>query len=117
MDKTLKELQDRIIAFRNERDWKQFHKPKDIAMSLCLEAAEVLEHFQWKDEEEINGYVKNEKEELGRELSDVLAYLLIMASDLNIDLPDAFEKKMQENATKYPVQRATGKKDKYTKYE
>ena len=107
-------LQQRILAFRKERDWEQFHTPKDMAISLSLEAAEVLEHFQWKSHKEVEHYLKAHKHELSDELADVLAYLLLIAADLNIDLPKAFEKKMQQNEAKYPVNKAKGKHTKYT---
>lgn len=109
----IKELTERIIAFRDARDWKQFHKPKDLAVSLSLEAAEVLEHFQWKSEEEIEKYVKENKEEIAEELADVLNYLLIMAHDLEIDILDAEEKKISKNESKYPVDKAKGVATKY----
>lgn len=107
-------LQKRILAFRKERDWEQFHTPKDMAISLSLEASEVLEHFQWKSHEEVKQYLKTHKDELSDELADVLAYLLMIAHDLEIDLPRAFEKKMQQNESKYPVAKAKGKPTKYT---
>lgn len=109
----IKELTERIIAFRDARDWKQFHKPKDLAVSLSLEAAEVLEHFQWKSEEEIEKYVKENKEEIAEELADVLNYLLIMAHDLEIDILEAEEKKISKNESKYPVDKAKGVATKY----
>ncbi|MBI3070125.1 MAG: nucleotide pyrophosphohydrolase, partial [Candidatus Levybacteria bacterium] len=68
----IKELQDIVIKFRDARDWKKFHNPKDASLSLVLEAAEVMEHFQWKDEKEIKNYIKSNKKELGKELADVL---------------------------------------------
>lgn len=113
--KKIKELTKEIIAFRDVRDWKQFHKPKDIAISLALEAAEVLEHFQWKSEREIGKYIKNNKNEIAEELADVLNYLLIMAHDLKIDILDASEKKIKKNTLKYPVEKAKGKHTKYNK--
>lgn len=77
------------IKFRNDRDWKQFHKPKDMAISIALEASEVLEHFQWKSPEEIEEYIKKNKEDIADEMADVLKYLLIMSHDLKIDLKKA----------------------------
>lgn len=110
----LRKLQDRIVQLRNDRDWQQFHTPKDMAISLSLEASEVLELFQWKSHEEIEQYLKTHKQDLSDELADVLAYLLLIANDLDIDLPQAFEKKMQKNEAKYPVAKAKGKRTKYT---
>ena len=111
---SLQEIQKKIIAFRDARDWKQFHTPKDLATGLILEAGEVAEHFLWKDEAEIAEYLKTHKEEIGDEMGDVLNYLLIMANDFGIDLLDATDKKIDKNARKYPVEKSKGKHTKYT---
>ncbi|MBM3206573.1 MAG: nucleotide pyrophosphohydrolase [Candidatus Staskawiczbacteria bacterium] len=111
----MKKLTEKIIAFRDARDWKQFHNPKDIALSLVLEAAEVLEHFQWKSKEEIEAYIKTNKGDIGEELSDVLYWVLLMSNDLNIDIAQALEKKMEQNEKKYPIDKARGKHTKYNK--
>lgn len=113
----LEDLKNKVVTFRDERDWKQFHNPKDSAISLSLEAAEVLEHFQWKSKEEMEDYVREHKAEIGDELSDVLYWLLLMSNDMDIDLSQAFLKKLEENAKKYPVAKAKGKHLKYTEYE
>ena len=110
----LEDLQKKILAFRDARDWKQFHTPKDLAVGLSLEAGEVLEHFLWKNPEEIAEYLKTHKEEIGDEMGDVLNYLLIMANDFGIDLADATSKKIDKNAKKYPVEKARGRHTKYT---
>ena len=86
-----------------------------MAVSLLLESGEVLEHFQWKSEKEIQKYVKTNKDEIAEELADVLNYLLIMAHDLGIDIIDAEEKKIQKNEAKYPVKKAKGNHTKYNK--
>jgi len=112
----LKKLTDIVIKFRDERDWKQFHGPKDAAISLSLEAAEVLEHFQFKSEKEIKAYIKKNKKEIGDELADVLFWVLTMCHDLKIDPVKAFDAKMVENRKKYPIEKAKGKNIKYTKY-
>lgn len=111
----LDELTKKIVKFRDARDWKQFHKPKDLALSLALEAAEVVEHFQWKSEEEIEKYVKTNKKEIGNELADVFYWVLLIAKDLDIDMTKALERKMKENAKKYPIKKAKGKHTKYNK--
>ncbi len=111
--KSIEELTKKIIEFRDARDWKQFHNPKDVAMSLMLEAGEVMEHFQWKSKEEIDVYVKDHKEELGEELADVLYWVLLMSHDLNIDVLDALDKKISKNESKYPIEKAKGKHTKY----
>jgi len=112
--KNLEELTKRLVAFREARDWKQFHKPKDLAVSLSLEAAEVLEHFQWKSEKEIEEYVKTNKAEIGEELADVFNWVLLMSHDLDIDITETSDKKIKKNEQKYPVDKAKGKHTKYT---
>lgn len=111
---TIAELTKKIRDFVKERDWEQFHNPKDMAVSLMLEAGEVLEHFQWKTEEETRKHVEKEKEALADELADVAAYLFELAALLKIDLADAIEKKMAKNAKKYPVEKAKANHRKYT---
>lgn len=107
-------LMEAVVKFRDERDWKQFHNPKDCAISLSLEAAEVMEHFQWKSKEEVEEYVKSHREEIGDELADVLYWVLLMSNDLNIDISETFLKKLEKNGAKYPVDKAKGKHTKYT---
>ncbi|MDO8537131.1 MAG: nucleotide pyrophosphohydrolase [bacterium] len=113
--KNLNELTKRIIAFRDARDWKQFHNPKDVALSLVLEAGEVMEHFQWKNKEEVEKYIETNKAEIGEELADVLYWVLLMSHDLRIDLLDALEKKIEKNEQKYPVEKVRGRHTKYNK--
>jgi NTP pyrophosphatase (non-canonical NTP hydrolase) len=113
--KDIKELTKTIVAFRNARNWKQFHNPKDMSLSLVLEATEVMEHFQWKNESEIKKYIGTNKKEIGDELADVLYWVLLMSHDLKIDLPKAFNKKMLKNAKKYPIEKSTGRHVKYNK--
>lgn len=114
MDK-LDKIIKRITNFRDARDWKQFHNPKDVSLSLVLEAGEVMEHFQWKNKEEIEKYVKTNKDDIGEELADVLYWILLMGHDLDIDVFDALDKKIKKNEEKYPVEKAKGKHTKYDK--
>jgi NTP pyrophosphatase (non-canonical NTP hydrolase) len=114
MDK-IKELTNKIVEFRDKRDWKQFHNPKDVALSLVLEASEVMEHFQWKNKEEMKTYIKKNKSEVGEEIADVLYWILLMGHDLNIDVLDALDKKIKKNEEKYPVQKSKGNHTKYNK--
>ena len=107
-------LQRLLIEFRKARDWEQFHNPKDIAISLSLEAAEVLEHFQWKNPEEIQNYIKQHKTDIGEELADVFNWILLLAHDLDIDILKASEDKIKKNGKKYPVAKAKGSHKKYT---
>lgn len=110
----IQKLTDLVVKFRDARDWKQFHNAKDSSISLALEAAEVLEHFQWKNKEEIDAYVKSNKADIAEELADVLYWVFLISNDLDINLSDAFEKKMEKNAAKYPIDKAKGNHKKYT---
>ena len=110
----IKEMQKKIIKFRDERDWKQFHSPKDLAIDLSLEASEVLEHFLWKNDKEQKVHIKKHKDEVADELADVLMPLLILAYDFNIDIKKSFERKLKKTAKKYPVSKSKGKHTKYT---
>ncbi len=114
MDK-LDKLVQRIIDFRDARDWKQFHNPKDLALSLVLESGEVMEHFQWKNREEVKEYIKGHKDDVGEELADVLYWVLLMSHDLDIDILNALDKKLKKNEEKYPVEKAKGNHTKYDK--
>jgi NTP pyrophosphatase (non-canonical NTP hydrolase) len=116
MDK-IEELTKRIIKFRDERDWKQFHNPKDVALSMVLEAGEVMEHFQWKDKEEVEEYLKQNKNDVAEEIADVLYYVLLMSHDLNIDITEALDKKLTKNESRYPIEKAKGNHTKYNKYK
>ena len=111
----LEALIQRIISFRDARDWKQFHNPKDMSLSLVLESNEVMEHFQWKNAEEMKKHVLENKQEIGEELADVFYWVLLMSNDFEIDILDALDKKLRKNEEKYPVEKAKGKNTKYSK--
>ncbi len=103
-------LTKKIIDFRDARDWQQFHNPKDLAISLSIEASELLENFQWKGHDaDLSGNMENIKDEL----ADVLIYALTMAHDLGIDMEAAILNKMVKNAAKYPVDQSKGSSQKY----
>lgn len=110
----LKDLTKRIVDFRDARDWKQFHNGKDLAISLVLEANELLEHFQWKTEDDIKSFSVEKKGKIREELADVLYWILLMGHDLEIDVSAALREKMEVNEAKYPVVKAKGKNLKYT---
>jgi len=110
----IKNLTKKVIAFRDARNWRQFHNPKDVAISLALEAAELLEHFQWKNPQEIARHVKARKADISDELADVLYWVLLLGHDLEIDLGAAVARKLKKNAKKYPVKKA---RDRHTKYD
>jgi len=114
---TLKDLQAMIRQFVDDRDWDQFHNPKDLSISLTLEATEVLEHFQWKNSEEMLKHSSDKKEDIGEELADVFYWVLLLSNKLEIDLVDAFKKKMDKNHAKYPIDKAKGSHKKYTELE
>ena len=103
----MKELQEKIEKFNEERDWDQFHSPVNLAKSICIEAGELLECFQWN-----NDFDQNAVEE---EMADVFTYLLDLADKLNVDILEITDKKMDKNILKYPVEKAKGKSDKYNK--
>lgn len=112
----IKRLTEIITKFRDARDWKQFHNPKDIALSLVLEATEVMEHFQWKNPAEIEEHIQKHKKEIGEELADVLYWILLMSHDLNIDIKRSLEDKLVVANKKYPVEKAKGNHRKYTEF-
>ncbi len=113
----LNRLADRLVEFRRQRQWERFHKPKDLALSICIEAAELLEHFQWKGDEQVRDYLDSEAiEEVKEEVADIAIYLLLFCRDNNIDLVDAINKKIEKNESRYPVDLCKGKADKYDKY-
>jgi len=114
---SLKDLQKMIRKFCDDRDWDQFHNPKDLAISLSLEAAEVMEHFQWKNDSEMKQHALNAKDDVGEELADVFYWVLLLANKLDIDLVNAFNKKMIKNESKYPINKAKGSHKKYTELE
>ena len=101
------ELMQNIIKFQTERDWKQFHTPENLAKSISIEAAELLEHFQWNNE--------YDKEEVVDELADVLNYCFLMADALDVDIKEIILNKMEKTAKKYPVEKAKGISTKYDK--
>jgi NTP pyrophosphatase (non-canonical NTP hydrolase) len=102
---------DKINKFRDDRDWRQFHNEKDLAISISLEAAELLELFQWKSPEEVR---ENSIERIKEELADVLIYSHMLASNLDLDIDEIIEAKLEKNNIKYPVDKSKGNKEKYT---
>jgi dCTP diphosphatase len=110
----LKALTSKIVAFRDARDWAQFHNPKDLALSLTLEATEVLELFQWQEGAAIGEVARTRKKDIAHELADVLYWTLLMANELGIDLVSALDEKLAINEKKYPAAKARGSNKKYT---
>jgi dCTP diphosphatase len=107
-------IQQRIRAFRDARDWMQFHNPKNLAISISLEASELLEHFQWKTLEESEAHAIAAKDQIADEIADVAVYLIELADNLGIDFQQAIVNKLDKNAAKYPADKAKGNAKKYT---
>ncbi len=104
----MEKLIRQILKFRNDRDWKQFHTPENLAKSISLESAEILEHFQWD-----NNF---DPKLLSEEVADVFIYLVLMADSIGVDLETIVKKKLQINEDKYPVEKARGNSKKYTEH-
>ncbi len=113
---TLAELKTRVLAFARERDWEQFHAPKNLSMALAAEAGELMEHFLWATPEESRAVVNDPAKRLkiAEELADVVIYALEFANMTGLDVAAAIEAKMAANAKKYPVEKARGRAEKYT---
>jgi len=114
---TLADLKTRILAFVRERDWEQFHSPKNLSMALATEAGELMEHFLWLDATTSRALMQNDvarRKKIEDELADVLVYAFEFANSSGIDIAAAIESKMQANAQKYPVEKARGNARKYT---
>lgn len=108
---TVRDLRDRVRRFVAERDWEKFHAPKNLAMALAIEAAELMEHFQWIDGERSRSVMEDpaRAEKIADELADVFCYALALANELDVDLSAAFERKMAKNARKYPADEIRGR--------
>lgn len=109
-------LRERLRAFVRERDWEQFHSPKNLAMAMIVEAAELVEHFQWATEKESRELPPEKHLEVEREIADTFIYLLRLSDVLGVDLITAAQRKMDLNAQKYPADKVRGRNDKYTAY-
>jgi NTP pyrophosphatase (non-canonical NTP hydrolase) len=106
-----------IRSFADERDWQQFHSPKNLSMALIVEAAELVEHFQWLSQQESLELSSTEQEEVALEMADIFIYLVRMADRLDIDLLRAARSKIAINSQRYPADKASGRADKYTRYQ
>jgi NTP pyrophosphatase (non-canonical NTP hydrolase) len=107
----MKDNLQKILQFQKERDWKQFHQPKNLAISLAIEVSEILEIFQWTKD---NDVLPEKKDRLADEIADVYYYLLLLAHETGIDIQKAFQQKMIKNEKKYAVSKAKGSSQKYT---
>ena len=106
----IEEMKKALREFVEERDWKQFHTPKDLAIAISVEAAEILEHFRFRDEKELEKYLADEENvrEIGYEMADVLSFLVRLSDVTGIDLANSVEEKMKKNSKRYPVGTASG---------
>ena len=109
----ISEIQDKLENFASERDWEQFHTPKNLSMALSVEASELVEIFQWLKPEESNSPNQKQIQEINSEVADIAMYLLRFCSVLGIDIEEAIEKKLEKNALKYPVNLSKGNAQKY----
>lgn len=113
----LEQLKKRIRQFAEERDWVQYHSPKNLSMALIAEAAELVEHFQWLTEEQSRKLDQRQLAQVREELADIQIYLITIADKLNVDLLEAVSEKIEINAKKYPAEKVRGQTKKYTEYE
>ena len=113
----LDKLRSRLDAFARDRDWEQFHSPKNLAMALSVEVAEIAEHFQWLTEEQSRDLGAAKRAEVEQELADVLIYLVRLADQLGIDLLEAAQRKLAVNEARYPADKVRGSSRKYSEYD
>lgn len=115
MSQELESIKQRLREFAKERDWDQFHSPKNFAMALIVECGELVEHFQWLTDEQSKRLPEDTLDEVSLEMADVMIYLIRLADKLDVDLLSTVERKMELNAIKYPVEKSKGLATKYNK--
>ncbi len=112
------DLKRKLLEFRRERDWEKFHRPKDLAVSLVIEASELLENFQWKTDREVAEMLKGETAEgVAEEIADIAIYLTYLCHDLNVDIEETVARKLEKNREKYPAHMVRGSAKKYDEYK
>ena len=114
---TLQDLKERMATFVRERDWEQFHNPKNLSMSIAIEAGELMEHFQWQTVEQSTRLDDETLQQVGEELADIVLYSLSMANYLKLDLTETVLAKLEKNNDKYPKEKVRGRAHKYTWYQ
>ncbi len=117
MKNQINELKNEVIAFIQERDWEQFHNPKDLTQALTIEASELSELFLWVSQENSYETVKEKREAVSDEMADIFAYLLSLSNVTGIDLEEALKNKIEKNRKKYPADKVRGSSKKYTEYQ
>lgn len=110
------EIRAKLAQFAKDRDWDQFHSPKNLSMALSVEVSELMEHFQWLTEQQSKDLNNEAIEAISQEIADVQIYLLMLAEKLNINIFDSVVDKIKKNEAKYPADKVKGKSDKYTHY-
>jgi NTP pyrophosphatase (non-canonical NTP hydrolase) len=116
MEDKLTTMSKKALQFRNARDWKQFHDPKNLAEAICIESGELLEKFLWVPSDKSHEINSKKLEEIKEEIADIMIFLLYMCHSLNIDLPQTVERKIEINEKKYPVEKAKGSSRKYKEF-
>jgi len=116
MSDSIEQLNERLLRFARERDWEQFHSPKNLTMALAGEVGELLEHFQWLTEEQSKQLPEDKRREVAFEMADIFIYLLRLCEPLEVDLLSVVEEKIRLNAEKYPADKVRGSSRKYTEY-
>ena len=113
---SIQDLKEKVRKFCKDRDWDQYHNPKDLAIGIITESSELLEHFRFKSEEEVELFLKDaqKKKEISEELADVLYFVLRLAQKYRIDLSEELDAKLEKNTEKYPVEKAKGSNKKYS---
>ena len=112
----IKQLKELVKKFSEERDWDQYHNAKDLAIGIITESSELLEYFRFKSEKEVEEIIIQKKEEISEELADILFFTLRLSQKYDIDLSAEFQKKIEKNAKKYPIEKSKGSNKKYTEY-
>jgi NTP pyrophosphatase (non-canonical NTP hydrolase) len=113
----IQQLTEELFAFRNDRDWKQFHNPKDLATALSIEASELQEIFLWKNGTSLDEAIAKKKEHIEQEVADIVSYLLLLCNELEIHLDTVVRKKLELNNQKYPAHQVRGCSKKYNEYQ
>jgi len=112
----LDDIKKTLATFAKDRDWEQFHSPKNLAMALSVEVAEIVEHFQWLNEEDTNTLTTEKRHAIAEEIADTQMYLLLLAEKLDVDIIQSVNQKITKNAEKYPIEKTKGSSKKYTEY-
>ncbi len=110
----IERMTENIVAFRRERNWESHHTPRDLAMALSIEAAELLEHFLWRKGDDLEKYIEDHKEGIRDELGDIMFCLLLLSRDLGVDVVRAFDAKLEKTKKKYPIEKVQGRIVKHT---